>query len=101
MPRDEEEVLTPLYALVKTSVALVEAEGLGGLEVVQAKLLVCLFEVGHGLENQAFVSLGGLERAFELLTKGEGDEEERLRVQWGVVILDRYEYDSALCELLS
>ena len=90
-PDNEEEPITPLYPLVKTSLALAEADGNSTLESVQARSLVALFEIGHGLEDQAFVSLGALERAASMLQAVGGlDGEEGLSVWWAVVILDRY-----------
>lgn len=83
--RDTED----LYAACKTGIALTESHGRNSMETVQARLLVTLFEYGHGLEV-AYISLGALARAAAALGMNETKEEEGRRVWWGVVMLDRY-----------
>lgn len=89
-----------LYMLVKSSIAIVEAADIHCMQVVQARLLVALFEVGHGIEPAAFMSLATTARAAAAiglnkgLDIGSGDDdvaktEEGLRVWWGIVMVDR------------
>ena len=84
-----------LYTLLKTSIARLEAADINSLEVVQGRLLVTLFELGHGL-NGAYISIAALSRAAAAIGVHESinapqsaKSEERLRVWWGIVMLDR------------
>lgn len=86
-----------LYALLKTSIALVEASNIHSLGVVQARLLVALFEVGHGMNPAAFISLAAAARAAVAIGLNQNinnpyskNSELGLRVWWGLAILDRY-----------
>jgi len=101
MPSDENEMLS-LYFLVKSLIGIVEAANINSLEVVQARTLVSLFEVGHGLDPAAFMSLAataraaaaiGLNKAIRNHCAGTADvfskSEQGLRVWWGIVLLDR------------
>ncbi|PVH84039.1 hypothetical protein DL98DRAFT_585060 [Cadophora sp. DSE1049] len=99
------ESFSSLYMLVKSSIAIVEAANIHSLEVVQSRLLMCLFEVGHAIEPAAFISLGTTARAgvaIGLNRKSDiagwtGKEsypmtEVGLRVWWGIVMIDRYDF---------
>jgi hypothetical protein len=92
----QKELFESLYTLVKTSVAILEAADLNSIEVVQARLLVTLFEVGHGLSTAGYISMAALARAAATLGINETINassspkcEEGLRVWWGIVMLDR------------
>lgn len=95
--KDKPDTLSPLYVLLKSSIAIVEAANINSLEVVQARLLVSLFEVGHGI-SAAFISLAATVRAAVSLginqtiyhTSSLKPEEDGLRVWWAIVMLDRY-----------
>lgn len=80
-----------LYMLVKSSIAVVEAANIYSLEVVQARLLVSLFEVGHDIEPAAYISIAATARAAAAIGLNKGNEmsEEGSRVWWGIVMLDR------------
>lgn len=93
---------TSLYILVKSSIAIVEAANINSLQIVQARLLVSLFEFGHGIPA-AFISIAATVRAAVAIglnetikspctnvTAGCSQNEEGLRVWWGIVMLDRY-----------
>lgn len=93
---------TPLYHTVKHF--YLEVEGSFSLLVLQAGILVALYELGHGIYPAAFLSIGQCARyahalgintshmvpATKVLTLVE--VEERRRVWWAIVILDRYVY---------
>jgi hypothetical protein len=92
---------TSLYILVKSSIAIVEAANINSLEVVQARLLVSLFEFGHGMPA-AFISIAATVRAAVAIGLNQTIKfpctdvsancarlEEGLRVWWGIVMLDR------------
>lgn len=96
------ESFSSLYMLVKSSIAIVEAADIHSLEVVQARLLVSLFEVGHAIEPAAFMSLATTARAAvaiglnqKLDVTGSANKEvyskaeQGLRVWWGIVMVDR------------
>jgi hypothetical protein len=94
---------TSLYILVKSSIAIVEAANINSLEIVQSRLLVSLFEFGHGMPA-AFISIAATVRAAVAIGLNETIKdpckdvsadcsklEEGLRVWWGIVMLDRFE----------
>jgi hypothetical protein len=88
----EEDKLEKLYTLCKTSIAFLEAKGVNSLEVVQARLLVALFEVGHW-KSAAYISIAALARVaveIGINRSANAGSEERYRVWWGIVMLDRY-----------
>ena len=84
-----------LYVLLKTTIAQLEAADINSLEVVQARLLVTLFEVGHGLSG-GYISIAALARAATAIGINKTVNapvsakcKEELRVWWGIVMLDR------------
>ncbi len=94
---------TSLYVLVKSSIAIVEAANITSLEIVQSRVLVSLFEFGHGMPA-AFISIAATVRAAVAIgikktikapcTDVSADcskFEEGHRVWWGIVMLDRSE----------
>lgn len=88
-----DDTRTELYFLLKSSISLVEAADINSLEVVQARLLVCVYEVGHGM-SAAYISIAATARAAVELginerTGGICDEVEA-RLWWGIVMVDRY-----------
>ncbi|KUJ23808.1 uncharacterized protein LY89DRAFT_726866 [Mollisia scopiformis] len=98
----EDESFSSLYMLVKSAIAIVEAANIHSLEVVQARLLVTLFEAGHGIEPAAFISMAATTRAAVAIGLNQKindpcchDEninskiQAGLRVWWGLVMLDR------------
>lgn len=93
---------TSLYAMVKSLFALVEASGISSLRTVQSRLLITIYELGHGFVNAAFASLShcaASAQAMEIhkLCNADGqlhasqslNVEESRRVWWGIAILDR------------
>ncbi|KAK0114129.1 hypothetical protein ONS95_013631 [Cadophora gregata] len=97
------ESFSSLYILLKSSIAVVEAANIHSLEVVQSRLLMCLFEVGHAIEPTASISLGttaraavaiGLKQTLDCLGSTSQEAysitEVCLRVWWGIVMLDRW-----------
>lgn len=101
-PPDLPNPRTTLYHTVKHF--YLEVEGSFSLLVLQAGILVALYELGHGIYPAAFLSIGQCARythalgintshmvpATKVLTLVE--VEERRRVWWAIVILDRYVY---------
>jgi len=101
-PKYGQNVQSSVYALIKGHISLLEASGFLSLEFVQARLLVSIFEIGHGLYPAASISIGACARtarAFGLNKKLFGNSvsdnfarqraEEEKRVWWEIVNLDR------------
>lgn len=92
-----------LYVSIKTTMALLEASGFLSVRVLQARLLVCFYEVGHAIDTAASISIAGCGRIVQALgldRKGfqevggldeeglMGSEQEK-RVRWATILLDR------------
>ena len=86
-----------------------EAAGILTLQLLQAKLLVCLYELGHGIYPAAYLSVGacarygmglGIDSTNEASQSNYAadpmDLEEMRRCWWAVVILDRSETPSSV-----
>jgi hypothetical protein len=81
------------YALGKSSLGLLEATGPRSVEALQAWVLIALFEVGHGMGEQACVSVTGASKVGVLLRKGMMSKEAQEDVKaacCGIEILDRW-----------
>jgi hypothetical protein len=97
IPNEEDlESMLSLYAVVKSSIAIVEAANINTVETIQSRLLVSLFESGHGMPA-AYISIAATTRAAAAIGINETINEPRspsceegLRVWWGIVMLDRY-----------
>lgn len=92
-----------LYNAAKHFLLEVESSGICNIQVLQAGILIALYEVGNALYPAAFLSVGACARfAYALGITGTGpvhasrvttlvELEERRRVWWAIVILDRLE----------
>ena len=92
---------TPLYHTVKHFYLQVEGSGIFSLPVLQAAVLIALYELGHAIYPAAFLSIGACARyAYGLgINCGKSlqnrmvltlvEVEERRRIWWAIVILDR------------
>ncbi|KAH6663510.1 hypothetical protein B0J14DRAFT_257906 [Halenospora varia] len=92
-----------LYVTVKSCMSLLESAGILTLESIQARVFICLYEMGHGIHPAASISIGacarsaramGLhEKSFQYpqqtLQKRARAESEK-RTWWAIIILDRY-----------
>lgn len=90
----------PLYRRVRRLLIVGDAEMEPCLDLVQARLLLAVYELGHGIRSAVYLTIGacarmaldlGLDRA-QTLHDGDATsslEEERRRVWWGIVILER------------
>lgn len=94
-----EDSLTPqetsLYNLAKISVGLLDAMANFSIEAIQCKLLVILFEMGHGIYPAASISIAACARSvrnldFHQVDSFSDDGTERETVSWMVHNLDRY-----------
>lgn len=96
-------VRDPLYLCTKEFAASLDIAGVYTLLKLQAQLLIAVYEMGHGIFPAAYVSIGccvtqamalGIHNreAPQILEQPRTwvDWEERQRVWWFVVILERY-----------
>jgi hypothetical protein len=101
-PAPSGSMQTSQYVKVKSILSLLEATSYVSLEVVQCRILVAFYEIGHAIYPAASMSIGTaakLARVLCLHRKSSQtienlpdaiDSEERKRVWWAVVNLDRY-----------
>ncbi len=93
---------TSVYHAAKQFYSEVENSGTFSIQILQAGILISLYELGHGIYHAAYLSVGSCVRyayalginpsakspAIKVLTLVE--LEEKRRVWWAIVILDRY-----------
>jgi hypothetical protein len=96
-----ESMQSSLYVNIKSFVSLLEATSYESLEVVQCRLLLAVYEMGHNIYPAASISIGACARMARFIGLNKSSEqsleresakmytEERRRVWWGVVNLDR------------
>jgi hypothetical protein len=101
-PRDPQNPQTRLYRTVKHFLVEVETSSIFSIIVLQAGVLLALYELGHGIYPAAFLTIGACARyahALGIKTKTAAstrrvltlvEVEERRRVWWALVILDRF-----------
>ncbi|KAI9684150.1 MAG: hypothetical protein M1829_003420 [Trizodia sp. TS-e1964] len=93
---------TPLYHMAKRFYFLVELHGINSLQLIQAAILLALYEVGNAIYPAAYLSVGhcvqlgyalGLHdrKSVQMLKKAGTwtETEERRRVWWAIIVLDR------------
>lgn len=92
---------TPLYHAMKHFHLQVEGSSIFSLPVLQAAVLLALYEVGHAIYPAAFLSVGACARYAHALGIGCSESlqirrvltlvevEERRKTWWAIVILDR------------
>ncbi|KAL6788557.1 N-terminal binuclear Zn cluster-containing/DNA binding domain-containing protein [Trichoderma sp. SZMC 28012] len=93
---------TPLYETVKLFQFKIEASGVLSTLVLQASILIALYELGHGIYPAAYLSVGscaryatamGIEKSILSSSAAHGqwiEEEECRRMWWAILVLDRY-----------
>jgi hypothetical protein len=92
------------YALGKSSLGLLEATASRSVEALQASTLMTLFEVGHGMGEQACVSVIAASKAGMLLKKGTMSMEMQEDVKaacCGIETLDRWAIPSPFAPSLA
>jgi hypothetical protein len=99
---------TPAYNAAKHFYLEIEASGVMSIQVLQAGLLLSLYELGHAIYPSAYLSIGACARyAYALGINKDAniqvskvltlvELEENRRVWWGIVILDRFEFSHLL-----
>jgi hypothetical protein len=102
-PDDSRSAQNTLYLTAKTFSAVVESSASMTVQLAQSTLLLCAYEVGHGIYPAAFLSAGHCARLVYALglhdRKGApqmikrpgswAEQEEFRRVWWGTLLLDR------------
>jgi hypothetical protein len=92
-----------LYCHMKTWISSTEALGLNSFQIVQARILVTLYEVAHGLYPAAYISVGATANAADALiihsragaqplraADDETKREDSVLIWCAILILDRY-----------
>ena len=101
---DGDKPRTRAYLAAKRLLIDAESAGILTLQILQAILLVSIYEIGHGIYPAAYITIGtcarygtalGIDKQ-KLSDSGsssliEVEQEERRRVWWAIVILDRFE----------
>lgn len=98
----EQSMQSSSYVVVKSFINLLESASFLSLDVVQARLLVTFYELGHGIQVGASISVAACARTARLLGLNKKSfqgvkeiyedrivAEEQKRVWWAVVNLDR------------
>ncbi|KAF7936172.1 uncharacterized protein EAE98_002391 [Botrytis deweyae] len=84
-PTNPRNPQTLLYQAIKHYCLEVEISSVPSLPILQAEILIALYEMGHGIYPAAYLSIGACARVLTML-----EVEERRRVWWAIVILDRF-----------
>ena len=97
----EHDPITPAYLALKKLYLELEIQGIVSIQVLQAGILIALFELGHAIFPSAVVSVEASVRYGQELGINWGakfpekkpfswvDIAEQNRVWWAIVILDR------------
>ena len=104
LPQALEDPQTPYYLFVKEFHFLVESAGILSIHFLQAGILLATYELGHAIFPAAYLTIGRCVKdghamnicetaqAPRMLPPPSGwtEVEERRRVWWAIIILDRY-----------
>lgn len=102
-PNGQRSPQSPVYFAAKHFYIELESYGMLSIQVLQAGILLALYEIGHAIYPAAFLSVGYCARFAHALGINSGatsqiskvttliEVEERRRVWWAIVILDRFE----------
>ncbi len=100
---EAQDLRTATYRAAKAYYLDLEISGAMSVQILQAGILIALFELGHAIYPSAFLSVASCARYASALgigwrtaSGGESpidwvDLEERNRSWWAIVLLDRYE----------
>jgi len=111
LTKDVRMASVPEYFTAKKFYAAVEEAGACSTQVLQAGILIAFYEFGHAIYPAAYLSIGACARYGISYGMDEGgfpdsgalnwiEAEEKRRVWWAVLILDRYSASSSLFHLL-
>jgi hypothetical protein len=97
-----DDPLTETYLAAKRYYVELEIAGVFSIQALQAGVLIALYELGHGIYPSAYMSISGCAAYGHALSLHEEKEvhvgdrfgwnerEERRRVWWSIIILERY-----------
>jgi hypothetical protein len=78
------------YLVLKSWIAILEGRGMSSLDFLNARTLLVLFEVVHGILPAAYISIGSLFRASDAHQIYSGTPNNDFSETWrGILILDR------------
>lgn len=98
---DSENMRTNAYSTIKSSLLEAEMAGVFSFRILQAWILLCVYEFGHAIYPSAYLSIGACARYAAALGLGGNETtaqrqtfhwieaEERSRAWWVILILDR------------
>lgn len=98
---DGEDMCTDAYTIIKSSILEAEMAGVLSFRILQAWILLCVYEFGHAIYPGAYFSIStcakyatalgieGNETNTQCRTLHWIDAEERIRARWIILILDR------------
>jgi hypothetical protein len=96
-----EDPKTPLYTAAKGFHSELEIIGCCSIQVLQAGILIAVYELGHSIYPAAYMSIGACARYGTAFGFGENgsktnesrdwmESEESKRAWWAIMVLDRY-----------
>ncbi|KAH7305305.1 fungal-specific transcription factor domain-containing protein [Stachybotrys elegans] len=100
-PKPDMGPRTAAYKAIKSGLFQAELSGLVDFKIFQALVLLSLYEIGHAILPDAYMTVGyclrygsvlGLGRSVQGDSKdtiGDVDQEERRRAWWAILLLDR------------
>jgi Fungal specific transcription factor domain len=108
---DETNPQNDVYLAAKRYVMELEALGVLTLALMQSCLLLSIYEIGHGIYPAAYMTVGACASyGFALALNSKGtiyseqftwiEKEERRRVWWAIIILERYVCFQALLHVI-
>ncbi|KAI9714596.1 MAG: hypothetical protein M1812_006401 [Candelaria pacifica] len=104
LPENAPTAQTQLYLTSKQFYFMVESRGIFSLQLMQAAILLATYEIGHAIYPAAYLTVGHCARLGHALgihnkknatamigrVSSWTEMEERRRVWWAVILLDRY-----------
>jgi hypothetical protein len=103
MPTEKDaNMQSALYFEVKSLLTMLEAAGELSLDLVNCRVLLTFYEMGHGLHRAAYISIAACARAARLLglhkkkwcrpgaISDRLTAEEEKRTWWAIVLMDRF-----------
>jgi len=100
----QDKAKTPAYLAAKRILLTAELEGMLTLQILQATIIVLIYEVGHAIYPAAYMSVGscakyglalGIDKQRAISSTASIldilEEEERRRAWWAIVVFDRFD----------
>ena len=97
----ETSMRTTLYFAAKSLLSTLTGAGSSSLDVIRAGILISLYEVGHGIDGQAHLTLALCSTlGTKLVSSQQGNnvwemhDAHNHRIWWSIIMLDRYTLSS-------